>query len=570
MTQEHFLRLLKNTTPICLKNHRKKLSLEEAKELNCTAELHFIPNSGGSKDKDITRFNACFIDLDCGRDADGNYFNTDKVNDYKKKMMRKLSSFTPACSAIVETRNGVQCYWFLKDNITEEQWRKVERYLIKVFDADKQVKSPANQMRLPCTVWLKDRDNPFYCRILKLDALYYSYTDFSHHFNNGKDVIKATKKKDAVLKKHDEQVFNNYRDVFTYITQEVDLFEYLQEFLNLDSNNPNNFCCIFHDDKHPSASVFKSDGGTWLYSCRAGSCGFKIGNIIQVVQWKYNLSRHKAIEKICRDLHITYKENEEFKNLIMDNIRAIKDDIVNSHTDLYSVTYRYLPTLLCLHHIALETLQYADGNGFLFSISTGYLSERLNRGNRKTTTEDISFFALLELIRKIDINNPNVSPQYRKMIKHLQGDKLRHINVYSLPIYDLQQLRHCDDIAKIVKEKNIRKTDFTYDTVYNSFGREVADAVFPQVKGKRTHEPDEFLILNISRLLEIDGYFTLKTLKRFYRDNLWKFNETVFCHQIPMIMERLSLERLSTNNKIKEQYGITDKGYPRIFVKKGD
>ena len=80
----------------------------------------------------------------------------------------------------------------------------------------------------------------------------------------------------------------------------------------------------------------------------------------------------------------------------------------------------------------------------------------------------------------------------------------------------------------------------------------------------------EFLILNISRLLEIDGYFTLKTLKRFYKDNLWKFNETVFCHQIPMIMERLGLERLSTNNKIKEQYGITDKGYPRIFVKKGD
>ena len=572
MTQEHFLRLLKNTDPICLKNHRKKLSLEEAKELNCTAELHFIPNSGGSKDKDITRFNACFIDLDCGRDADGNYFNADKVNDYKEKMMRKLSSFAPACSAIVETRNGLQCYWFLRDNMTEKQWRKVEDYLIKVFNADKQVKSPANQMRLPCTVWLKDRDNPFYCRIRKLDALYYSYIDFSHHFNEKKYAIKVTKKKDVVLKKHNEQVFTNYQDVFIYITHEVDLFEYMKEFLNLNSNNPNNFCCIIHKDKHPSASVFRADGGTWLYSCRSGSCDLKVGNIIQVVQEKCGLSRHKAIEKICTDLGITYKENEELRNLIIDNIRAIKDDIVNSHADLYSVTYRYLPTLLWLHYIALETLEYADGNGFLFSVSTEHLSKRMNRGNRKTTTEDISFFALLELIKKIDINNPNITPKYRKMIKHFQdkNKKLRHINVYSLPIYDLQQLRHCDDIAKIVKEKNIRKTDFTYDTVYNAFGREVADAVFPQVNGKKVHEPDEFLILNISRLLEIDGYFTLKTLKRFYRDNLWKFNETVFCHQIPMIMERLGLEKLSANNKIKEQYGITDKGYPRIFVKKGD
>ena len=406
MTQEDFLRLLKNTDPICLKEHNKIISLEEAKALNGTVELHFKPNSGGTKDEDITRFNAYFIDLDCEKDENGNNLDLDTITAYKKRMMKKLSSFTPSCSAIVETYNGLQCYWFSSDNPTEAQWLKVVNFLIDEFNADPSVHSPSNQMRLPCTVWMKDSNNPFYCRILKLDAVYYSYTDFSHHFNKEKDVIKATKKKNSVLKKHNEQVFNNYRDVFTYITQEVDLFEYLQEFLNLDSNNPNNFRCIFHNDKHPSASVFRADGGTWLYSCRSGSCGFKIGNIIQVVQWKYNLSRHKAIEKICRDLHITYKENEEFKNLIMDNIRAIKDDIVNSHADLYSVTYRYLPTLLCLHHIALETLQYADGNGFLFSISTGYLSERLNRGNRKTTTEDISFFALLELINnKATINN---------------------------------------------------------------------------------------------------------------------------------------------------------------------
>ena len=100
-------------------NHHTQVSLQEANELNGTDELHYIPNSGGRQTKDITRFNACLIDLDCGKNADGNYFNTDKVNDYKEKMMRKLSSFTPACSAIVETRNGLQCYWFLRDNMTE-------------------------------------------------------------------------------------------------------------------------------------------------------------------------------------------------------------------------------------------------------------------------------------------------------------------------------------------------------------------------------------------------------------------------------------------------------------------
>ncbi len=254
----------------------------------------------------------------------------------------------------------------------------------------------------------------------------------------------------------------------------------------------------------------------------------------------------------------------------MDNIHVINDDIRHSHQDLYSVSYRYLQTLRYLHYAALDTLQYADSNGFLFSISTGHLAKQLYRSDRKTTTEDISYFTMLDLIRKIDINNPNISPEYRKMIKAFQGDKLRHINVYSLPIYDLKQLRHSDDIAKIVKEKNIRKTDFTYDTVYNAFGQEVADSVFPQVKGKRTHEPDEFLISQIEHLLNTDKYFTVNTLKEFYKENNLKFNETIFVHQLPLIMDRLNLKRLQSNTNIKNKYGIEGKGFPLLYVKKGE
>ena len=73
-------------------------------------ELHFKPNSGGSKDKDITRFNAYFIDLDCEKDEKGNCLDLDTITAYKKKMMKKLSSFTPSCSAIVETYTPILPY----------------------------------------------------------------------------------------------------------------------------------------------------------------------------------------------------------------------------------------------------------------------------------------------------------------------------------------------------------------------------------------------------------------------------------------------------------------------------
>ena len=558
-TLKEFLRLLHNKEPICFIDNKKVVTLEEATQHICVNELHYIPNSGGIKDKDITKFNTYFIDLDCGRDEHGNYFDLDATSKYKKQKMKELQRFHPSPSAIVQTRNGLQVYWFIKDAPTPVQWRSIEKYLIDKFCADKQVKSPAKQMRLPCSVWVKDKNNPFYCEILKLEHLYYTVFDFQHNFEE-----------DAINRKTDAKIFTNYKDIFDYITKEVDLFEFLKEFYNLESDNPDSFCCICHDDTHPSASVFKADGGTWLYSCRSTNCQFKIGNIIQIVQWKDNLPRHKAIEKICSNLGIIYKENEEYRNLLIDNIRVINDDIKHSHQDLYSVSYRYLQTLRYLHYAALDTLQYADANGFLFSVSTGYLANQLYRSDRKTTTEDISYFSMLDLIRKIDINNPNISPEYRKMIKAFQGDKLRHINVYSLPIYDLQQLRHSDDIAKVVKEKNIRKTDFTYDTVYNAFGQEVADKVFPQVKGKKNHEPDEFLISQIEHLLNTDKYFTVNTLKEFYKENNLKFNETIFVHQLPLIMDRLNLKRLQSNTGIKNKYGIEGKGFPILYIKKGE
>lgn len=558
-TLKEFLRLLHNKEPICFINNKEIITFSEINKYNGKDELHYIPNTGGTKDEDIKQFNTYFIDLDCGRDKKGKYFDLDTVSEYKKKKLKELQRFQPSPSAIIQTRNGLQAYWFIKDTPTLSQWKCIENYLVEKFDADKQVKSPSNQMRLPCSFWVKDKNDSFYCDILKLEHLYYTVLDFQHHIEEN-----------SIKRKTDAKIFTNYKDVFHYLTKEVDLFEYLKEFYNLSADNPNSFCCICHDDKHPSASVFKADGGTWLYSCRSASCKFKIGNIIQVVQEKNEIPRHKAIAKICSDLGIIYKENEEYRNLLMDNIHVINDDIRHSHQDLYSVSYRYLQTLRYLHYAALDTLQYADANGFLFSISTGHLAKQLYRSDRKTTTEDISYFTMLDLIRKIDINNPNISPEYRKKIKAFQGDKLRHINVYSLPIYDLQQLRHSDDIAKIVKEKNIRKTDFTYDTVYNAFGQEIADSVFPQVKGKRTHEPDEFLISNIEHLLDIKGYFTLKTLKEHYNENRWKFSETIFVHQLPLIMERLNLKRLQTNNAIKKQYGIDGKGFPTLYVKKGE
>ena len=82
-TLKEFLRLLHNKEPICFINNQEIIKFSEINEYNGKEELHYIPNIGGTKDADITQFNAYFIDLDCGRDVHDIFFDLDVVSRYK-------------------------------------------------------------------------------------------------------------------------------------------------------------------------------------------------------------------------------------------------------------------------------------------------------------------------------------------------------------------------------------------------------------------------------------------------------------------------------------------------------
>lgn len=71
-------------------------------------------------------------------------------------------------SAIVETRNGVHAYWYAKSQVPVDhaEYQRVQKGLIKHFDADKSVKDIARVLRVPGTLHLKDPENPFTVRIV--------------------------------------------------------------------------------------------------------------------------------------------------------------------------------------------------------------------------------------------------------------------------------------------------------------------------------------------------------------------------------------------------------------------
>ena len=131
-------------------------------------------------------------------------------------------------------------------------------------------------MRLPETYWVKDIQNKFYCKIIELNDNKYSYEELSNIIQV--EDAPVIKEPDIVFNE-EQKLYTSYQSVFYHLTREVNLFDYIKTFYNVESNNPKSFKCICHNDNNPSANVFKAHGGIWLYCCRSNSCDFKIGNI---------------------------------------------------------------------------------------------------------------------------------------------------------------------------------------------------------------------------------------------------------------------------------------------------
>jgi len=585
MHYNEFLKKLGNPDPICFVDNNKVISIKDVPQYIDKYNIYFIPNIGGTKIEDIKEFKAFFVDLDAGRISKDEFLPGKAVKKYKTEQWKKINAFSIPPSFVVETRNGMHLYWKIKEEITHELWQRIEDALVDYFDGDVKAKHCAKQMRLPGSVWRKDPKYPEYpCKVLKENDIYTYIASYCKLFNISESITQTTsEKKNARFryakptatksKSISPRVFTNYKQLFDYLTKEISMFDYLQEFHNLVGNNQRSFCCIIHPDKHPSASIFKVDSGVELYCCNATSCGFK-GNIIQVVSELKECSRSEAISIICKNLNIEYKVDTRLKSILEDNKHTITDDIQYSHTDLYNSMYRYTKTLKELHDIAIDSLEYSSTAGkFLFTSSIQHIAQRMGKRDKKKTSTDIAFLCLLKLIEKVDLDtDADVPKEYEKYVKRFQNkhNKDNYITVFSIPSYTYKVLTECEGVAKQVKEKGLRKTHFSYESVANAFDKATADRVFPQIKGKSVRSIDNFLLQTLNILLEKDGYFTLNTVKDFYSDNEVFFSEKTYVRQIPAIMQQLNLEKVKASKKIKEEYKILSVGYPYIFIKKGE
>lgn len=148
------------------------LNVDDAIKKNTNgSDLYFYIN-GASKDSLVTSFNACFIDLDAGRDEDGEYFDMKIVNRSKAQMLKRLSDFPLVPSFVVETRNGFQIYWLFQkpEKNCAITWKGAQSRIVTFFKdvgADRRTIKPSQLYRVPHSLWNKKTEGKksFLCDI---------------------------------------------------------------------------------------------------------------------------------------------------------------------------------------------------------------------------------------------------------------------------------------------------------------------------------------------------------------------------------------------------------------------
>lgn len=141
-------------------------TLEDAIQKTKTnnSDAYFVCNPATNmKESGVTHLNCNFVDLDAGRDAEGNYLSANAVEKFKTKARSGIKRFPLKPTYVIETRNGYHCYWVyktpLKPSVTFNlQWKETQAKIIKWFSeygSDEIVGKPNQLLRVPGSMWNK-------------------------------------------------------------------------------------------------------------------------------------------------------------------------------------------------------------------------------------------------------------------------------------------------------------------------------------------------------------------------------------------------------------------------------
>lgn len=591
-------------------------------------EVYFTVNSGGTKQTEINKVNAVFIDLDCGKDSNKQYFPIDKVESYKHEQLNKINQFEFKPSAIIETRNGYHVYWITNTEVNIDKFQSYQDELIKYFDSDIRVNTLERIMRLPNYYWNKDTNNKFKVKLIELNNNQYDVNELIKkvtELNNNNITNNQTNTKSDVdlekgvnnrisiknsylsltlnsrtqrrglcvplieegevgvlqeVLKSEYKLMENEGEFYDYITQGIDLSTLLGVPMGKSFN------CVFHNENIPSASIFISNRGQYFYKCHSASCGFR-GNIIRCIERLRNCNRSQAINFIKQIYKLDIKDTEwqkEQKNILQANKRMIMSgEFEETYPEIHKIVKKYLGVLNVLHDIAIDHVYDErfsdDDNNVVFFASLPKICTALDMVKvNQRVSKQIGLLAFLYLIKKL--NEEQIPEDYLRKAKHIAA-KHKHAHIvsfYSIPSYSDKEMVKSLERALEYTENNLTMKAWSRELLERTFGVEVANEIYPYLKGKKVSTKANLRTEHIHKvttdLIQEKGYATEKEIVYFLQVMYSEGNKTYSKQQLQRqlkvslqeMLDTYGWKRIRLTKTIKAEYGIECEGYPFAIV----
>lgn len=381
------------------------------------------------------------------------------------------------------------------------------------------------------------------------------------------------------------KIFDCVADFKAEIWQKADIAELLE------IDNPKSFCCVFHEDNSPSASIYYGDCKKWLYKCFSSNCKYDdkaltihavIANLANLKAWE----AWEAIKRIYKYEVLRTPQSERLQGELLE-IAEILDTLdetgFNAQCPTASKNTRYAIELY--HHIlriaGRNISPYTKDNKIIFFFSLRQLASESGRSQNKANkiNQYITMLAYHGMIEKLP--DEQVPMQLLKKAYELAGENQRHIQFYALQGWNNDTLINIEDNGNRWKKNGYRQNGISYEMFYRTEGKEVASRLYP-LSSKTTKEDKVITkkptksadsrheaIMNVCMNLIIEkGYTTEKEIVMALSKGIGKeLTDRQIKRSITDICECNNLIRKRSTKALKEQFNIVSSGYPTIIYR---
>lgn len=281
--------------------------------------------------------------------------------------------------------------------------------------------------------------------------------------------------------------FQNRQEFFNYLYKKINLAELLEV------EEKEMFCCVLpeHEDKNPSANVFREKYGSWKYHCFGCDASLNTKQVVEVLGG-FN-SEYQAINFIKEVYMLDIKETEWAKEQIA-NIDTILDCLTGAtNEEAFSIicpqaaintrnaVNTFIQILLIAKSSILPDRASSDNGNIIFYMSDNQIMRMCGKNSKSQLHRYLKLLAYHKMI--IPLADEEIPKSFlNNALRNRANEKHNRISFYSIPSWVYERTKLIEQQGQKWKDNGYKIKSISYEMFLRTEGQEVAAELFPQYK----------------------------------------------------------------------------------------